>query len=142
MRFRNTLLLACMLTTSSLMFPAIAQETDAPQEDENKQQIKVLPPAYDEQMMRLSEILGSLHYLRELCGANEGQLWRRKMQELIETEEPTPERRAEMTSRFNRGFRAFRETYRDCTDAALEANNRYIFEGTKLSSEIPTRYGR
>ena len=109
---------------------------------EDTPKIKVLPPAYDEQMMRLSEVLGSLHYLRELCGANEGQLWREQMQRLIVAEEPTPERRAEMTNRFNRGFRAFRETYRECTDAALEANNRYLFEGTKLSSEIPTRYGR
>lgn len=114
-----------------------AQEQDAPQ-----QQIKVLPPAYDAQMMRLSEILGSLHYLRELCGANEGQQWRELMQQLIRTESPTPERQAEMTNRFNRGFRAFRETHRECTDAALEANNRYIFEGIKISSEIPARYGR
>ena len=28
---------------------------------------------YDERLMRLSEILGAVHYLRELCGANDGQ---------------------------------------------------------------------
>ena len=26
---------------------------------------------YDERLMRLSEILGAVHYLRELCGAND-----------------------------------------------------------------------
>jgi uncharacterized protein (TIGR02301 family) len=31
---------------------------------------------YDEKLLRLSEILGAVHYLRELCGANEGQSWR------------------------------------------------------------------
>ncbi len=25
---------------------------------------------YDDKLMRLSEILGAVHYLRELCGAN------------------------------------------------------------------------
>ena len=31
---------------------------------------------YDDRLMRLSEILGAVHYLRELCGANDGQAWR------------------------------------------------------------------
>lgn len=110
-------------------------ETPAPQ-------IRVLPPAYNAQMMRLSEILGSLHYLRELCGAEEGQQWRDQMQNMITQEEPIAERRAQMIASFNRGFRGFQETYRECTDAAIEANNRYIFEGAKLAGEIPTRFGR
>ena len=31
---------------------------------------------YDDKLLRLSEILGAIHYLRELCGAREGQTWR------------------------------------------------------------------
>ncbi|MGI9350991.1 MAG: TIGR02301 family protein [Rhizobiaceae bacterium] len=104
--------------------------------------VTVLPPAYDPQMMRLSEILGALHYLRELCGANEGQLWRNEMSNLIDKEDPTEDRRAKMIARFNQGFRGFQETYRECTPAAIEANRRYIEEGEKLSQEIPSRYGR
>jgi len=107
-----------------------------------KQQILSLPPAYEKQMLRLSEILGALHYLRELCGANEGQKWREQMQEMITAEEPTEERKAQMIASFNHGFRGFQESYRECTSAAIEANNRYIAEGLKLSGEIPTRYGR
>ncbi|MEM7067805.1 MAG: TIGR02301 family protein [Pseudomonadota bacterium] len=119
-----------------------ATDTENSEETPSQPKIRVLPPAYDAQMMRLSEILGSLHYLRELCGANEGQLWREQMQNLIVKEEPTPERKARMTARFNQGFRGFQETYRSCTAAALEANNRYIAEGEKLANEIPSRYGR
>ena len=114
--------------------------TEAAVPDQPK--IKVLPPAYENQMLRLSEILGALHYLRDLCGANEGQLWREQMQNMLKQEEPTAERRAMLIARFNRGFRGFQETYRECTDAAIEANNRYIFEGTRLAGEIPGRYGR
>ena len=40
-----------------------------------------------------AEIMGALHYLRELCGAREGQTWRSEMQALIEAEAPSGERR-------------------------------------------------
>ncbi len=122
--------------------PGFTQSANTESEANPGPSINVLPPAYDEQMMRLSEILGALHYLRELCGANEGQKWRDEMKNLIEKEEPTAERRALMIARFNRGFRGFQETYRECTQAAIEANNRYIQQGIKLSAEIPARYGR
>ena len=55
--------------------------------------VESLPPAYDGQMLRLAEVLGSLHYLRELCGAKEGQVWREEMQKLIEREVPTEVRK-------------------------------------------------
>ncbi len=122
--------------------PALAQSQEAETEGSDTSAVKVLPPAYDAQMMRLSEILGALHYLRELCGANEEQQWRDQMSTLIEKEEPTQERRAQMIARFNRGFRGYQETYRECTPAAIEANNRFLFEGAKLAGEIPGRYGR
>ena len=31
---------------------------------------------YDDHLMRLAEILGALHHLRPLCGADEAQVWR------------------------------------------------------------------
>jgi len=31
---------------------------------------------FDGSLQRLAEILGALHYLRNICGANEGQKWR------------------------------------------------------------------
>jgi uncharacterized protein (TIGR02301 family) len=103
--------------------------------------VQTLPPAYEEQMMRLAEILGSLHYLRELCGAKEGQLWRDEMEKLIEQEAPTDLRKQKLTARFNRGFRGFQEIYRECTPSAAEAANRYLRQGVRLSAEIPGRYG-
>ena len=35
---------------------------------------------FDKDLQRLAEILGALHYLRQLCGANEGPKWRNEMQ--------------------------------------------------------------
>lgn len=103
--------------------------------------VVTLPPAYDRQMMRLAEILGSLHYLRTLCEAGDDVSWRAEMETLIDKEQPSEARRAQLIARFNRGFRAFREIYRECTPSAAEAANRYRRQGIRLAAEIPGRYG-
>ena len=136
--FLKFTILAIFLSGSS---PTLAQtaKTDVPAP---KPRISVLPPAYDDQMMRLAEILGALHYLRALCDSNEEQLWRERMTFLIANEEPTDERKARLIANFNKGFRGFREIYRECTPTAVTAANRYLRQGARLSAEIPDRYGR
>ncbi len=96
---------------------------------------------YDAPLIRLSEILGALHYLRPLCGADEPSLWRDQMQALIEAEAPAPERRARMTAAFNQGYSGFAALYRHCTEAARTAITRYLTEGTALTRAVTTRYG-
>jgi uncharacterized protein (TIGR02301 family) len=98
------------------------------------------PAPFDGDLMRLAEILGALHYLRALCGTNEGQKWRDQMQALLDAEAPAGERRSRMVANFNRGYRGFRQTYRTCTPAAGLAVRRYLEEGAKISREITARY--
>ena len=95
---------------------------------------------FDADLQRLGEILGALHYLRDLCGAREGQKWRNEMQALIEAETSAGERRAKIVASFNRGYRSFQTTYRTCTPAANLAIRRYLEEGAKISREITARY--
>jgi uncharacterized protein (TIGR02301 family) len=111
--------------------PAAAQTPSAPQ-----------PTAapYDRDLQRLAEILGSLHFLRGICGANEGQKWRTEAQTLIDTEAPSGERHEQMIASFNRGYRAFQQSYRTCTPAADFAIRRYLAEGAKIAREITARY--
>src|SRR5262249_12937152 len=52
---------AAVLMIAAVAHPAAGQGMIAPQETK----------PYDERLMRLSEILGAVHYLRELCGAND-----------------------------------------------------------------------
>ena len=139
LNYHIAVLALAALVLGAIPRSSLAQEA---QEAQPAPQPTLLPPAYDEEMMRLAGILGSLHYLRELCGAKEGQLWRERMQELLEKEEPTAERRARLVARFNGGYRAWREIYRECTPAAAEAANRYLRQGVRISAEIPNRYGR
>ncbi len=98
------------------------------------------PAPFDGSLQRLAEIMGSLHYLRGLCGANEGQKWRQELQALIDAEAPTGERRARMIASFNRGYRGFQQTYRTCTPAADLVIRRYLDEGAKIAREVTARY--
>ena len=95
---------------------------------------------YDHDLQRLAEILGALHFLRGICGANEGQKWRNEAQALINAEAPTGERHDQMVQSFNRGFRGFQQSYRSCTPAADVVIRRYLEEGAKIAREITARY--
>ena len=95
---------------------------------------------FDGSLQRLAEILGALHYLRGICGANEGQKWRVEMQSIIDAEAPSGDRRARIIANFNRGYHGFQQTYRTCTPAANVAIKRYLGEGAKISREMTARY--
>ncbi|MEZ0278372.1 MAG: TIGR02301 family protein [Methylibium sp.] len=91
---------------------------------------------YDPKLMRLAEILGAVHYLRELCGANEGQLWRDQMKEIVKNEGTTSARRAKLVNSFNDGYRGYRRTYRTCTESARLATTRFSTEGATIAASL------
>jgi len=95
---------------------------------------------FDGSLQRLAEILGALHYLRNLCGANEGPKWRNEMQAIIDAEAPSGDRRARMIASFNRGYRGYQQSYRQCTPAADVVIRRYLEEGSKIAREMTARY--
>jgi uncharacterized protein (TIGR02301 family) len=123
--FRSAALAAVILISICLSAPAKAQDAAAP---------------FDGELQRLAEILGTLHYLRGICGSNEGAKWRNEMQALIEAETPSGDRRTRMIAGFNRGYNGFQQTYRACTPAATVAIRRYIEEGSKISRDLTARY--
>jgi uncharacterized protein (TIGR02301 family) len=101
---------------------------------------EVAAAPFDGSLQRLAEILGALHYLRNLCGANEGQKWRNEMLAIIDAEAPGGDRRARMIASFNRGYRGYQQTYRTCTPAADLVIRRYLEEGSKIAREMTARY--
>src|SRR5579863_6029818 len=117
--------LVLVLTLLLCSAPAQAQDAAAP---------------FDNELQRFAEILGTLHYLRGICGNNEGGKWRNEMQALLDAETPSGERRARMIAGFNRGYNGFQQTYRACTPAATLAIRRYIDEGLKISRDLTARY--
>jgi uncharacterized protein (TIGR02301 family) len=105
------------------------------------QEAQRLPP-YEKELLRLAEILGAVHYLRGLCGADEGQTWRSMMQELLEAENPTPERRAGLVESFNHGYRGFEQTYLTCNATAVWIIETYMEEGAEIAQRVASRYGQ
>ena len=101
---------------------------------------EVAAAPFDGNLQRLAEILGALHYLRGICGANEGLKWRNEMQALIDAEAASGERRARMIASFNRGYRGYQQSYRTCTPTADLVIRRYLEEGSKIARETTARY--
>jgi len=101
---------------------------------------QVAAAPYDHDLARLAEILGALHFLRGICGSNEGQKWRTEAQALIDAEAPAGDRHDQMVASFNRGYRGFQQSYRSCTPAAGVVIHRYLEEGAHIAREITARY--
>ena len=138
------------LMATLLLLPIAAQAQQRPQQPAAKppaakpaEQPAPEPtgPPYEPQLLQLSEIMGSLAYLRTLCGGREAQDWRARMAALIDAEGKTPQRRDRLTAAFNRGFKAYSLTHRSCTDASQEASSRLAAEGEQLSRALAGRYG-
>jgi uncharacterized protein (TIGR02301 family) len=132
-RARRALRLCGALLGLALCLPGIAA-AQAPERPDD--------PPYETELMRLAEILGALHYLRPLCGASDGSLWRDQMQALLEAEVQDGERERRFIERFNQGYRGFSSVYLRCTPAAEEALARYVDEGGALIRSVTTRYNR
>src|SRR5882672_8481780 len=91
---------------------------------------------YDAQIYRLSEIVGAVHYLRELCGAEEGQAWRNQMRDLVNAEGTSALRRARLVDSFNKGYRGYARTYRTCTKPAVQAITRFMQQGASIADAL------
>lgn len=123
------LLAATLLAVLLACAPARAQTTEGG------------APPYEADLLRLSEILGALHYIRPLCGAVEPTRWRDEMAGLLSAEQPSDARSGQLIAAFNRGYESYKQVYRTCTPSAELASQRYLEAGAKLSRDIAARYG-
>jgi uncharacterized protein (TIGR02301 family) len=98
------------------------------------------PPPYEAQILRLTEILGALTYLDDLCGASEPIDWRAKMQQLLEAETKSTFRKEQLAGTFNRSLRDYERSYPACTANAQTIISRFLGEGGKLAHDVVNRY--
>jgi uncharacterized protein (TIGR02301 family) len=109
--------------------------------EDKKPEVKWLPPPYEPQLLRLSELMGALDYLEPLCGAKSQTKWRRNMQQLIQIESKNPIQKARLAGAFNAGYRGYALNYRTCTDNAQLVISRYLIEGERIARDVASRYG-
>lgn len=129
------LLLAVPLAATAQPKPAPAPKPAAPPAAESE------GPAYEPQLLQLAEIIGSLAYLRTLCASADAPDWTQRMAALIEAEGRTPPRRNRLAAAYNRGFRGYALTHRQCTAGSQEAAARLAARGEQLSRTLAGRYG-
>ena len=97
------------------------------------------PVSYDPELARLATILGSLHYLRNLCGET-GNQWREEMEAIILSDKMESLRKKRAIAAFNDGYQAFSTSYTQCNPRAIEAIAKFQTEGAALTETILTRY--
>jgi len=142
---RRSILISVTLA-AALVCGAAAHATKKPEKKDepppaDTPQVEEKPAPYDDRLLRMAEILGSVHYLRNLCNGREDE-WRQMMAEFLATETKNePQRAAKLTAGFNRGYRAFAATYTKCTPQAVAAEEKYRAEGATLATEITARFG-
>ena len=128
--FRFPILLLAGATLAILSFCAA---------DKSFAEVEKSPP-YEERLLRLSEIMGSIHFLSLLCQPDDGMIWHEEMTNILNAEATTQLRRAKLIERFNAGFSAFQATYRHCTPVAATALNRYQLEAKIIVQNLTTDF--
>jgi uncharacterized protein (TIGR02301 family) len=98
-------------------------------------------PPYEPQLLRLSELLGALTYLQNLCGGQKGDIWRDKMTALMDAETQNETRRERLAGAYNRGFEGYELNYRQCTPNAQAIITRFLDESSRIARDVSLRYG-
>lgn len=130
-----------LLTAPAALGAGQTAPKPAPVQPAPQQPAEAKPAPYDQQLTRLAEVMGSITYLRGLCGAASDN-WRSDMRRLMDSDTANePARRQKLTAAFNRGYRSFAALHTSCTEAARDAELRYRNEGATLAAEIAGRFG-
>ncbi|MCD2171927.1 TIGR02301 family protein [Rhizobium sp. C4] len=100
------------------------------------------PAPYDDKLVQLSEILGSLDFIRNLCERDSEPQWKAMMGQLLDSDaKDEPARREKLTAAYNRGYRTFSAIQTTCSAQLRTTAEQYRIEGATLATEITTRYG-
>ncbi len=98
------------------------------------------PPAYERDLTRLSEVLGALSVLRDVC-AQDGEAIRTRMQALLDAEAPPGPRRERLAGAYNKAARGYGLTHVRCSETSRAAMERFLTEAAALTRAIANRFG-
>ena len=101
----------------------------------------VSPPPYQADLLRLSEMMGALAYLADLCHAGDGEGFRDRISRLNDADPRPQAQKDEIAGAFNRGFEGYRLTYRACTDNARATIADYLARTQQLARDVAARFG-
>ena len=122
MSVRNRLI-ACLC----LLFASVPAQGAAAQEDFMR---------YQQQLLRMAEILGGVHHLRGTCDDSENQYWRGRMLRLIDIEQPSQSLRNQMIERFNANYDEQKRRFPKCGNKTSKEAARLAREGESLALQM------
>ncbi len=85
-------------------------------------------------------MLGTLTYLRSLCGKGDAAEWRKRMMILLDAEAKGESRRDRLAGAYNRGFHGYQATYHTCTPSADLVITRFLAESDRLARDLTARF--
>ncbi len=85
-------------------------------------------------------MLGTLTYLRSLCGKGDAAEWRKRMLTLLDAEAKGESRRDRLAGAYNRGFQGYQSTYHTCTPSADLVITRFLAESDRLARDLTARF--
>ena len=89
---------------------------------------------YESRLLELSEILGAMHYLQQICERYDTRVWRDQMITLMKVEKARGERKSRMTEAFNRGYSKNQDWFSSCTPGANVKVDQFTREGSTLTT--------
>lgn len=92
------------------------------------------------ELVRLSEILGSLHHLRGNCLRSEHNEWQQSYQRLLRLQNPGTGLKHEMNQAFNSGYNYYHRNYPSCDPNAAQVARDLAREGERLSKTLMIEY--
>ena len=98
------------------------------------------PVAYEPELLRLSEVLGTLSYMTALCQQPGSDSWQQRMAQLLEAEGSTVVRKERLAGAYNRGYLGHQPAHRFCTERSKLVIDRMLQQGQRLTRELETRY--
>lgn len=138
-RVQTLVALALVALVALAALPAGAKEAA---KTETPPPVTFKPAPYDDKLVQLAEILGSLDFIRNLCEGDSEPQWKAMMAELIDSDaKDEPARKEKLTAAYNRGYRTYAAIQTTCSDQLRATADRYRIEGATLATEIATRFG-
>jgi uncharacterized protein (TIGR02301 family) len=126
--------------------PSLAQQRPRPASPPAAQPAPVpeppeVPLAYEPELLRLSEALGTIAFMAQLCGEPGAEGWRQRAQQLIEAEGATQGRKDRLAGAYNRGYIGHQAMHRSCTEAARIVIERRLKQAREITQDLSTRFG-
>jgi len=93
-------------------------------------------PAERQELVDLARVLGESHALSQVCSAPDDQLWRTRMQAVLDQEAAEQGLKTRLSIAFNDGYHSGRALYPRCTDAARAEARKIAANGELLSEKL------